>query len=219
MLLVLCAALLVGLLAYVTTRPSSSASTGSSGRQPTTPAATPIPVGYHLNQVPAAGLSLAVRDTWLALDPTSSAFKAAIQRAAAANPGLAAMLQQYGSNASSIKFFAADTGNPIYASNVQVTVLGLSKAALSDPIGAQAALRREIPDAEVRTASVAGTPGLVMTGTLTFKLPTGAPVTMHATGYFVATSAGVVSIDFSTTDDGAQDADVQAAVTSVRLDR
>ena len=218
-LAVLVAALLVGLLAYITTRPPSSSSTGSSGPPLPTTAPAPVPIGYHLNPIPAAGLSLAVRDTWLALDPTSTAFKSAVQRAAAANPGEAAILQQYGSNASSIKFFAADTSNPVFASNVQVTVLGMSKAALSDPTGAQAALRKEIPNAEVHPATIAGTRGLAMTGTLSFKLLNGAPVTMHATGYFVATPAGVVSIDFATADAGTQDADVQATMNSLRLDR
>lgn len=213
---VLVAALLVGLIAYMTTRPSSSSAHASSGAAPTA-APPPVPTGFHLNPIPAAGLSLAVRDTWLALDPTSSAFKSAVQRAAAANPAQAAMLQQYGSNPSSVKFFAADASNPVYASNVQVTVLGLSKAVLSDPTGAQAALRGSIPNAEVHPATIAGSRGLAMTGTLSFKLPNGTPVTMHATGYFVATSAGVVSIDFATADTGAQDADVQASISSLRL--
>lgn len=215
-LALLIGALLVGLIAYGVTRQPGSSSRGSSAAPPIA-APAPVPTGYHRNAIPAAGLSLAVRDTWLALDPTSTTFKAALERAAAANPGQAAMLQQYGSNTSNVKFFAADASKPVYASTVQVVVLGLSKAALSDPTVAQAALRREIPNAEVHPATIAGTHGLVTTGTVNLKLPDGAPITMHATGYFVATSAGVVIIDFSTADAGAQDADVQATINSLRL--
>jgi hypothetical protein len=176
-----------------------------------------VPAGYHLVSVPSADVTFAVRDTWLALDPTSPALKQAEQRVAAANPQLASSLSDFGSAASSIKFLAIDVGNRVYGSNVEVLSLGLAKSALSDPVAAAAAFRKQIPNAVASPTTVAGARGLLVTGTLDLTLPTGGRLAVHATGYVVGTTAGVFSIMFGTTTDGSQDSAVQTAVRTLHL--
>jgi hypothetical protein len=175
------------------------------------------PPGYHLVSLGSAGISFAVRDRWLALDPTSTALKQAEQRVAAANPQLASTLTDFGRAASNVRFLAIDVGNRVYGSNVEVLSLRLAKSALSDPVGAEGAFRKQIPNAVASPATVAGSRGLLVRGTVDLSLPSGAPLAVHATGYVVGTPAGVYSIMFGTTDDGSQDADVHAAVRTLRL--
>jgi len=175
------------------------------------------PAGYHLVMLHSANVTFAIRDTWLALDPSSSAIKQAEQRVAAANPQLASTLTDFGSAASNVKFLAVDIGNRIYGSNVEIVSLGIAKSALSDPAGAQAAFRKQIPDAVVAPTTIAGTHALLVTGTINLTLPSGGRLIVHATGYVVGTSSGVFSIMFGTTVDGSQDADVQTALRTLRL--
>jgi Protein of unknown function (DUF2510) len=175
------------------------------------------PAGYHLVTLGTAGVTFAVRDSWLALDPSSPTLKEAEQRVAAANPQLASTLTDFGSAASNIKFLAVDVGNRIYGSNVEVLSLGLAKAALADPAGAQAAFRKQIPDAVATPTTIAGAHGLLIAGTVGLTLPTGGQIVVHATGYVVGTSRGVFGIMFGTTDVGSQDADVQTALHTLRL--
>jgi Protein of unknown function (DUF2510) len=175
------------------------------------------PAGYHLVLLHSANVTFAIRDSWLALDPSSSAIKQAEQRVAAANPQLASTLTDFGTAASNVKFLAVDVGNRIYGSNVEIVSLGIAKSALSDPAGAQAAFRKQIPDAVVSPTTIAGTRALLVAGTINLTLPTGGQLAVHATGYVVGTSAGVFSIMFGTTDAGSQDPDVQTAVRTLRL--
>ena len=174
------------------------------------------PAGYHLVLLHSANVTFAVRDSWLALDPSSPAIKQAEQRVAAANPQLASTLTDFGSAASNIKFLAVDVGNRIYASNVEIVSLGIAKSALSDPAAAQAAFRKQIPNAVVSPTTIAGTHALLVTGTINLTLPSGGQLIVHATGYVVGTSSGVFSVMFGTTDDG-QDPDVQTALRTLRL--
>jgi hypothetical protein len=175
------------------------------------------PPGYHLVSLGSAGISFAVRDSWLALDPTSTALKQAEQRVAAANPQLASTLTDFGTAASNIRFLAIDVGNRVYGSNVEVLSLKLAKSALSDPVDAGVAFRKQIPNAVASPTTVAGTRGLLVTGTVDLTLPSGGQLAVHATGYVVGTPAGVYSIMFGTTDDGSQDAEVHTAVRTLRL--
>jgi hypothetical protein len=214
-ILVLATAVVLGLVvvAYaLATRGTDGSTTGS----PSAPAA-PTPAGHHLVTVRSAGVSFAVRDGWLQLDPGSPTLRQAEQQVAAVNPQLASSLAGFGSATSSIKFLAVDVGSRPYGSNVEVQALGISNAALANPAGAQAAFSKQLPNAVVLPAKLAGTRGLTVTGSFGLTLPTGARVTVYATGYVVGTPAGVHIVMFGTTDAGSQNADVQTARRTLQI--
>jgi hypothetical protein len=125
------------------------------------PSTVPAPPGYHTISLPTAGMSFAVRDTWLGVDTSSQNFQQTLQQFAAANPtacgcsgtptGLAAVT-------SNIKYLALDAGSTTYQPNVEVLSLGVTRDALTNVVASQDAFRHQIPNAVVAPATIAGHP-------------------------------------------------------------
>jgi len=175
------------------------------------------PAGYQSITVSSAGVSFAVPDAWLSIDPSSPTLQQAIQRVASVNPQFASAAAAVGTSTSNIKYLAVATGTPGYASNVEVLDLGIPKAALSNVGAAQSAFRNEVPNAVVVPATIAGTRGLSLTGTVPLTVSSGGQLTVHSTAFIVGTSKGVYAVIFGTADDGSQDADVQTALRTLRV--
>jgi hypothetical protein len=183
------------------------------------PPAVAAPAGYHTVALSSAGLSFAVPGTWLGLDTSSPTFQQNLQALMAAHPALCDCAGTSGLAAatSNIKYLAADASDPTYQSNIEVVSLGVTRDALTNAVATQDAIRREIPNAVVAPATVAGTRGLSLTGTVDVTLPAGSHLTVYVTGYVVGTSSGVYWINFDTTDPGSHDAVVQTSVHTLRL--
>src|SRR5262245_8279666 len=81
----------------------------------TASAAVPVksgtaPPGFVATPIKAAGVSIAVPETWLSIDPKSPTAAAAMRAAADKNPKLASLLDQFQTLRSSISFWAIDQG-------------------------------------------------------------------------------------------------------------
>jgi Protein of unknown function (DUF2510) len=184
------------------------------------PPAVAAPAGYHTVTLSSAGLSFAAPGTWLGLDTSSPTFQQNLQAFMAAHPTLCsgcAGTSGVAAATSNIKYVAADTSNPTYQSNIEVVSLGVTRDALTNPVATQDAMRREIPNAVVAPATIAGARGLSLTGTIDVTLPTESHLTVYVTGYIVGTSSGVYWINFNTADPGSHDAVVQTALHTLRL--
>ena len=180
------------------------------------------PEGYHAVKMKSAGLSMAVPDAWLELDPSSPSFQRVVDEASEANPRLAPLLDQFSASAGEISYMAVDQANSSFVSNVLVTPTALSKATLSQPLlvknGLQTALSAMKPsDLDVVKVNVGGKRSLVSTAKLTLASPDGTPVVAYSTSYFVPTKKGVVQVTFSTGTDGMHDETVQTMVDSVTI--
>ena len=95
----------------------------------------PVPDGYHLvNLKKTAGLSMAIPDTWLALDPSSKTFQQVIETATAQNPKLAPLVAQFQA-ISGDSFMAVDQEGTTFVSNLIVSpMLIFPLSAVSSPI-------------------------------------------------------------------------------------
>ena len=180
------------------------------------------PPGYHTVTLKKAGFSIAVPDTWLALDPKSKSYVDNLDRVAAANPKLASLMKQgAGLVASNAQFFAADQTSTGSSANLVVIPLPIDKSELSNPTGVQTVLKAsfqgQVPDLATHKTKVAGTPALLSTGTLHATRPDGTPVTVYVSFYLVSSKIGVLDFDFSTTDNGQQDRTVQTMLHSLKL--
>ena len=182
----------------------------------------PVPDGYHLvNLKKTAGLSMAIPDTWLALDPSSKTFQQVIETATAQNPKLAPLVAQFQA-ISGDSFMAVDQEGTTFVSNLIVSPTALSKSALSQPTQVESALRSELAalkptDLEVVKTKVGGKPSLRSTATLTVATPDGTPINAYSTSYFVPTKKGVLQLTFSTGGDPDQDETVQSMVDTVKV--
>jgi hypothetical protein len=187
------------------------------GAKPNSSSSTQVPAGYQSIAVSSASVSFAVPDAWLSIDPSSPTLQQAIQRVASVNPQFASAAAAVGTSTSNIKYLAVATGTLGYASNVEVLDLGIPRSALSNVVAAQGAFRNEVPNAVVVPATIAGTRGLSLTGTVPLTVPSGGQLTVHSTAFIVGTSKGVYAVIFGTADAGSQDTDVQTALHTLHV--
>jgi hypothetical protein len=179
------------------------------------------PPGYHRVTVKNAGFSVALPDTWLALDPRSKTLAVDMSRAATANPKLEPLLRQFSAISSSIRLFAADQTNTTFSSNLLVLPIPIDTSELSHPRDVQtvlnSVLQGHVVGLETHKTRIAGASALVSTGTLSALGTNGTPFTVHATIYLVSTKHGVMDFDFSTPDSARDDATLQAIVDHIKL--
>jgi len=187
------------------------------GAKPNGSSSAQVPAGYQSITVSSAGVSFAVPDAWLSIDPSSPTLQQAIQHVASANPQFASAAAAVGTSTSNIKYLAVATGTLGYASNVEVLDLGIPRSALSNVAAAQGAFRNEVPNAVVVPATIAGTRGLSLTGTVPLTVASGGQLTVHSTAFIVGTSKGVYAVIFGTADNGSQDTDVQTALQTLHV--
>jgi hypothetical protein len=182
---------------------------------------TTAPPGFVVIPVKAAGVALAVPETWLAIDPKSSTAADALQAAADKNPKLASLLDQFQSLRSSITFWAVDPGATTFAANVLVLPSGLDKSALRQPAALEAALRQSlgtsVTSLTARKVRVAGAKGLEADADLTIKNSDGIPIAAYATVLFVPTEKGLIDIDYTSGAPRDSDPTLHTMVDSLRI--
>jgi cytochrome oxidase Cu insertion factor (SCO1/SenC/PrrC family) len=174
----------------------------------------PVPVGYHKVTVKKAGLSIAVPDAWLTLDPTRKDIDKIFKQLRKAAPELAAALPEDVSEltAQGLTFLAVDaSGGVDFHANVNV-ILAPLVASLPTPEAARAALQDFMPNAEAKKTRVAGVRAVETAGTFAIGA-----TTIHSTSYFVFGKNGLLQITFSGLEDGRQDPTVQTMISSLKL--
>jgi hypothetical protein len=192
----------------------ASATTGANGA---------APAGYHLVTVKKGGFTIAVPDTWLALNPKSKAFVAALNKVAAKNPKMKDALQtavaSLGSNG---QFMAIDASGGDYSPSLTVSALPVDKSALDDLDGLKSAYQQTLPEGvlqgvEARHATVDGLTAAEITASMRLTTLSGQAVTAYGTSYFLSAAHGVLEFDFGTLDPGAQDSTLQTMLSSLRV--
>jgi hypothetical protein len=188
-----------------------------------TSASGAAPAGYHLVTVKKDGFTIAVPDTWLALDPKSKVFAAALKKVAAKNPrirdALPAVLASMGSNT---QLMAIDASGGDLSSNLTVSLLPVDKSELADLEGLKSAFAQGLPKGvqstvEARHTTLDGLSAAEATGRMSLVALSGQTVTVYAASYFVASGSRVLQFAFGSSEPEAQDATVQTMLASLRI--
>jgi hypothetical protein len=183
--------------------------------------APPVPDGYVSTPIKAAGFTIAIPETWLALDPKSSASLATLEATAERNPQLSSSIEQFKSMRSSIKFWAVDAGGTSYASNMLVLPTPFDRSIVKRPATIEASLKSALGDSveslSAHKVRLAGVGAVEADATLTINSPAGTPMTVYATIYFLPTKKGLVDIDFSSDKPADSDTTLQTMIKSLRL--
>src|SRR5262245_4715716 len=160
-----------------------------------------VPPGYVSTPIKAAAVSLAVPETWLAIDPKSPTAAAGLQAASDKNPKLASLLDQFQTIRSSISFWAIDQGATSFASNVLVLPSGLDKAALRQPAAFETALRQQLgttaTSVKARKVRVGSVNAIEADSDLMVQVADGTSVPAYSTALFVPTKKGVIDVNYT----------------------
>jgi hypothetical protein len=205
-------ALLVVAALFVATEPALGTSTVKAPR---------APHGYVTTPIKAAGVTIALPETWLALDPKSSAAEATLQAVADKNPNLSSAVEQFKSSRSSIKFWAIDAGATTFASNMLVLPTPFGRSILGHPATIEASLRSALGDAveslSARRLRIAGVVAVEADATLKITSLADTSTTAYATIYFLPTKKGLMDIDYTSGTPPADDTTLQTMIKSLRL--
>jgi len=211
---VLCAALACGLMVTALMHTSNAELT----RGTVSPT---VPPNFHTVEVKKGGFSIAVPNTWLALDPKSKSFNEMLVASAKADPDLAPTLDQFKTVAPYALFLAADQSAATYSSDLLVLQLPIARSELSHPSDVQTVLESafagKLSDLTTRTIKVADTKSLIASGNLPVTALDGSQVTAYLTALLVPTRDGVLDFTFGTAAPGDQDSTLQAMIQSLKL--
>ena len=181
----------------------------------------PAPDGYTTTAVKAAGVTFAIPETWLAIDPKSQSSAEALQAAADKNPQLTGLVSQFQTIRSSIKYWAIDAGATSFATNLLVLPTPFDRAALQQPAAVkrnlQSSLGTNVDSLTVKKVKVDKTPALEAGATIRITGADGSPITAYATILFVNTKKGVIDLDYTGSAPPASDETLATIVKSIDL--
>jgi hypothetical protein len=180
------------------------------------------PKGYTATAIAAAGLSVAVPDSWLKIDPTSQSAEDALQAAAGKNPQLSGLVAQFEQIRGSISYWAIDTGSARFTTNLLVLPTDYQTSALRQPAAVEQSLRASLGSDLIKSLSVAptkvdGRSSLRARAKLGFTALDGKPGTAYATILLVPTKRGVVDLDYTGTVRPAKDKTLATIVRSIQV--
>jgi hypothetical protein len=163
--------------------------------------AASAPSGYTTTRIPSVGVSIAVPDTWLQIDPKSQTAADALQKAADANPKLSGLMEEFQQLKGTIKFWVIDTGASEFATNMLVLPTPFPASVLTQPAKVKQSLASELGSSvqslTVKKIRVDKTPALEADATLALQSVDGTPTTAYATIYLIKTKKGVVDFDYT----------------------
>jgi hypothetical protein len=164
-------------------------------------AARAVPDGYRTIPIKAAGLSIAIPDRWLRLDPKSPASAAALTAAAAKNPKLASLQSEFDQLKGSIKYWAVDSGAAEFADNLLVLPTTFDRAVVEQPDDVKSSLASSLGASAgpitVAKLKVDGVAALRADTTLNINTLDGTKTTAYATMFYVPTKKGVINLDYT----------------------
>jgi hypothetical protein len=201
----------------------ASAAFAASPASAATSANGAAPAGYHLVTVKSDGFTIAVPDTWLAMNPKSKVFAAALKTVAAKNPRIRDALQaEVASMGSNTQFVAIDASGSDFSSNLSVSRLPVDKSALADLDALKTAFVQGLPKGaqstvEARHTMVDGLSAAEVTARMNLVALSGQSAMVYAASYFVPSGSGVLQFAFGSSDPVAQDTTVQTMLASLRI--
>jgi hypothetical protein len=171
--------------------------------------------------VKAAGLSLAVPVTWLALDPKSPQVDAKLQQVVNQNPELSDVLREWDAIRSQVKLWAIDAGATSHAANLVVGATPFARSDLRHQAQVTAALEAmlgsNISSVHVHKVEVGGVRALELEATVQLNDAHGVPVTAYSSVLLLPTRKGVIDLDYSSPQQPSADTTLPTIVQSIHL--
>jgi hypothetical protein len=168
---------------------------------PAAVAARPAPDGYTTTPIKAAGLSIAIPDGWLRLDPKSKASAAALQAAADKNPKLAGVVGQFDQLKGTVKYWVIDAGATEFAANMLVLPTPFDTSIVKHPDQVKASLESSLGSSTgpitVTKVKVDGASALRADTTVSVNGLDGTKTTAYAVLYFIPTKKGIIDLDYT----------------------
>ena len=182
------------------------------------------PTGYHTLRIEKAGVTFAVPDAWEKADLTRQTTDAYIHRIKKSNPKQAKFLTEHRDFLAKYGLFSASDLRETYGDNINIVAVPSGNGSPIIPTGRAEEIKSAyeqnsgITNVEVNDATLGGAPAAAVTGTRQEPVGKGRSLTLHGTGYVVATKDGFLEIDFLGRKDGRQDKTVQTMIQSVTFD-
>jgi hypothetical protein len=181
----------------------------------------PAPAGYTTTVIKPAGITIAIPDGWLKIDPKSQASADALRSAADKNPQLSGLLTQFEQIRGSIKYWVIDASASQFARNLLILPTPFDKAILKQPDtvkqNLQSSLGTNVDSLSVKKVKIAKTRALEADATLKLNGANGAPISAYATLFFLATKRGVMDLDYTSTQPAASDKTLKTMLKSLQI--
>ena len=184
-----------------------------------------VPHGYHTVTIHQVGLSMLVPDAWVKADLSGQPIDRFLHRLEKTDPSEARFLtQQHDALAKDAFYTAIDTHTGTIGDALTVLAVPSADGSPFIPTGQGPASSTQfqqhtgLSNVAVTDGTLGGAPAANLTGIARVPVAKRRPLTLHGTGYIVATQHGSLEIDFVGPTDSPRDKIIQTMIHSVTLD-